>query len=132
MQQETRAFEQLDTRIVVVTFERTALARAYVEESGLAWPILVDETRALYRAYGMLRGSAWDIWGPKTWWAYAKELVRGRRPKATDINSDTHQLGGDVLIDPSGIVRLAHVGRGPADRPSVATILAARRDARHA
>ena len=127
MQQDERTFQQLDTRIVVVTFERGPLARAYAEDTGLAWPILVDETRALYRAYGMLRGTWWHVWGPRTWWAYTKELFRGRAPRAADLDSDTSQLGGDVLVDPSGTVRFLHVGSGPADRPAVATLVAARR-----
>jgi hypothetical protein len=31
--------------------------------------------------------------------------------------------GGDVLIDPTGIVSLHHVGAGPADRPAIETIM---------
>jgi len=106
---------------VVVTFQGLALARAYAQETQLAWPILVDEHLALYAAYGMERGHWWDIWGPASWWSYAKLLWQGHRwqPPAGDPN----QLGGDVLIDPQGIVRLHHVGRGPADRPTVASIL---------
>lgn len=131
MQQHEGAFETLDTQVVVVTFERSAIARVYAQQSGLRWPILVDETRALYHAYGMLRGTRRDIWGPRTWWAYAKELARGRLPLATDLESDTSQLGGDVLVDPKGIVRFVHVGSGPADRPSVTALLAARQASTH-
>jgi hypothetical protein len=127
LQQHERTFQELDTRIVVVTFERGPQARAYADDTGLGWPILVDETRAIYRAYGMLRGTAWQIWGPRTWWAYTKELFRGRVPPATGLHSDTSQLGGDVLVDPSGTVRFLHIGSGPADRPSIAALVAARR-----
>jgi len=110
--------------VVIVTFEASTFARTYVDETGLRWPILVDETRSLYRAYGMLRGRLRDIWGPRTWWAYAKELLRGRTPRPA--HADTSQLGGDVLIDSSGVVRLRHVGSGPADRPSIESIIRAR------
>jgi len=127
LQQHQQTFQDLDIRIVVVTFERGATARAYAQQTQFRWPILVDETRVLYRGYGMLRGTTWDIWGPRTWWAYARELVRGRLPHAVDASTDTSQLGGDVLVDPSGTVRLLHVGSGPGDRPPVATIVAARR-----
>jgi hypothetical protein len=54
-------------------------------------------------------------------------LFRGRTPRAVDLDSDTSQLGGDVLVDPSGIVRFLHVGSGPGDRPSIAALAAARR-----
>ena len=109
-----------------MTFESARVAQAYAAETGIEWPILVDETRHLYRAYGMLAGGMWDIWGPASWWAYLKELARGRLPRAS--RSDFRQLGGDVLIDPAGIVRFHHVGRGPADRPSVDTLLRVRTD----
>lgn len=111
--------------VVVVTFEANPFVRAYVAEMNISWPILIDQDRTLYRHYGMHRGHLWNIWGFRTWWAYAKELARGRLPKYS--GADTRQLGGDVLIDPGGIVRLHHVGSGPADRPSVAAIFEARR-----
>jgi hypothetical protein len=106
---------------LVVTFETGPAVRAYVEETGLPWPLLMDASRALYHAYGMHRGRWQDIWGPATWWAYARLALRGRW--ARHRSGDVAQLGGDVLIDPEGIVRVCHVGSGPADRPPVETLL---------
>lgn len=106
----------------MVTFENDFFARAYAAETALPWRILVDDARALYGSYGMLRASFLDVWGPRTWWAYLKEIARGRKPGKS--GGDICQRGGDVLIDPDGIVRLHHVGAGPADRPAVKTILA--------
>lgn len=93
----------------------------YVRDTGLDWPILIDESLALYHAYGMERGTLWQVWGPPSWWAYIKLLARGRRLRR--ISGDVLQLGGDVLIAPDGTVRYHYVGRGPADRPSVAELL---------
>lgn len=108
-------------KIAVVTFESDFLARGYVEETSLTWPLLVDDTRETYRAYGMLTASFWDILGPKTWWAYLKEILKGQKMKKSE--GDISQRGGDVLIDPNGIVSLHHIGVGPADRPTVESIL---------
>ncbi|MBW6503249.1 redoxin domain-containing protein [bacterium] len=110
-------------RIVVVTFENDFLARVYVEETSLHWPLLVDDTRETYRAYGMLSASFWEIWGPKTWWAYLKEILKGEKLRKSE--GDISQRGGDVLIDPEGIVALHHIGVGPADRPPVERLLQA-------
>lgn len=110
-----------NVKIVVVTFEAKLLARIYIEETSLVWPIIIDETRELYRSYGMLFASFWDIWGPKTWLAYLKEIIKGHKIKKSE--GDFMQRGGDVLIDPNGIVQMHHVGKGPADRPSVKMIL---------
>ena len=124
LQQQESTLVNLDVHVAIVTFESSPLARTYVQDTAVRWPLLVDESRSLYRAYGMFRGRVWDIWGPRTWWAYAKELMGGRLPKPS--HADTSQLGGDVLVDPQGTVRLMHGGSGPADRPAVADILAAR------
>ena len=107
--------------VCVVTFEAGPIAEAYVHEINLRWPLLVDQSRALYAAYGMHHGRWWDILGPRSWWAYAKLLVQGMGIKFS--GGDVRQLGGDVLVDPAGIVRLHHVGSGPADRPSVSSLL---------
>jgi peroxiredoxin len=104
-------------KVVVVTFAHDYLARSYVEDTGLTWPLLIDSDRRAYCSYGMLEASFWDIWGPKTWLVYGRELLKGRKLEKSE--DDIYQRGGDVLIDPDGIVRLHHVGDGPADRPAV-------------
>jgi hypothetical protein len=123
LQQHEAELERRDVKVVVVTFEAGFLARAYIEDTGFGWPLLIDSTREVYKAYDMLEATFWDIWGPHTWWAYLKELTRGRFPKRSE--GDISQRGGDVLIDPGGIVRFHHVGQGPGDRPSVKSILKA-------
>ena len=122
LQQYEADLDSCGVKVAVVTFEAGFLARAYIEDTGLRWPLLIDATRELYRAYGMLEASFWDIWGPSTWWAYLKEIAHGRLPKKSE--GDISQRGGDVLVDPGGIVRLHHVGQGPGDRPSARSILA--------
>jgi len=110
-----------NVKIAVVTFENDLFARSYVADTTLTWPLLIDDTRETYRNYGMLSASFWDIWGPKTWWAYLKQIMKGERLRKSE--GDIYQRGGDVLIDPNGIVSLHHVGAGPADRPAIETIL---------
>ena len=121
MRDHEAEFNRLNVKIVVVTFENDYFARSYVAESGLSWPLLIDESRETYKSYGMLSASFWDIWGPKSWWAYLKLILKGERLRKSE--GDIYQRGGDVLIDPAGIVRLHHIGKGPADRPAVESIL---------
>jgi len=112
--------------VAAVTFETPERAQDYVAETGFPWPMLIDASRSLYRAFGMERGSVWAVWGPQNWGAYFRIMARGRMPRRP--HDDVQQLGGDVLVDPRGIVRLHHVGRGPADRPSIDTLLDAVRE----
>ena len=100
MRQREEEIELLDLSVMVVTFQAGPLVEAYVHQTGLQWPVLIDPTLSLYQTYGMGHGRWLDIWGPATMWIYFKLMARGRRPHgpAGDIN----QLGGDVLVDPAG------------------------------
>ncbi len=121
MRDREEEFSKLNVKIVVVTFEANFLSRNYEEETLRKWPLIIDENRELYRNYGMLSASFWNIWGPKTWLAYLKEIMKGQKLKKSE--GDIMQRGGNVLIDPNGIVRVHYVGEGPADRPSFEMIL---------
>ena len=127
MQQAEGALEALAIRVLVVTFEAPAAARAYVAETKTRWPVLCDELRSLYRQYGMGRARWRHLLGPSALRAYARAMARGRLPRWPA--ADPMQQGGDVLIDADGIVRLLHVGKGPGHRPPVERLLAVRRTA---
>ncbi|MCA9148092.1 MAG: redoxin domain-containing protein [Planctomycetales bacterium] len=107
--------------VFVVTFETRARATAYVQDMGLTWPLLIDEQRLLFRSFGMEHGTHREILGWASWLVYFRLFWRGRKMQRP--TGDVYQLGGDVLIDPTGVVQHIHVGRGPADRPTVDEIL---------
>jgi alkyl hydroperoxide reductase subunit AhpC len=113
--------KQLDIQVIVITFDVDFLARAYVRETSLKWPLLADPQRTLYSGYGFLRGSLWDLYNPVSIAKYIGVILRGQRPGRP--GADWHQLGGDVLIDPNGVVRLLHKSLSPHDRPSIESIL---------
>jgi len=119
--EQNKELDVLGVSVVMVTFESTTSAGGYAKDTATDWPILIDEQRHLYESYQMHRAGFWDIWGPKTWRAYFEQLMKGNFPRLT--KGDIHQRGGDVLIDPQGHIRLHHVGAGPADRPSVDSII---------
>ena len=125
MRQAEGELERLGVKLLAVTFEGAEAARAYAAETGLSWPLLVDTDRRLYHAYGMGKARFRHLFGPATLRAYWREALLGQLPRLP--RADTAQQGGNVLIDGAGLVRFHHVGRGPADRPPVAKLLAARR-----
>lgn len=107
---------------MVISFDSEAFARQYVQETGLEWPLLLNNNLTLYHAYDMVRGSWWDIYNPLSIGRYLSLMFRGKKPGKP--GRDWRQLGGDVLIDPNRMVRLHHVSEHPHDRPSVDSIIA--------
>ena len=124
MQQAREELDRLEIQTLVVTFEGRDEAREYLDETGLIWPLLVDTERQLVRAYDMHKAKLRHLWGFATMRAYGREALQGRFPRLP--RADTVQQGGNVLIDPAGVVRFHHVGSGPADRPTVERVVAAR------
>ena len=121
LRQQEKSLQQSGVQVAVVTFDADFMALAYVKETQLPWPLLVDKDRELYRRYQMTRGGWWSIYGPLSIWRYIRLVLRHRRWH--DPGSDYRQLGGDVLIDPEGIVRLHFVSSSPHDRPTPEAIL---------
>lgn len=115
-------FAAREIAVAIVTFDAEFMARAYVDQTNLQWPLLIDADHATYEAYGMKRASWWTIYRPSSLWNYVKLIFRGRTVHKP--GSDYRQLGGDVLIDPAGMVRLHYLSESPHDRPTPEEILA--------
>lgn len=122
MRKHEDRLSELEIEVAVVTFDGDFMARSYIEQTKLPWPLLIDSQRELYRAYGMERADWWSIYGPASIWHYMK-LVFGRGRRIEKPGSDFRQLGGNVLIDPAGHVQFHHVSESPHDRPTVEEIL---------
>ena len=122
MRERKTELESLGAEVLVVTFESDSVARKYVAETNLPWPLVIDTERSLYQAYGMASAHSRDLYGPRVVWLYLKLIFRGGRVRLP--TGDTRQLGGDVIVDPQGIVRFHHVAEGPAGRPAIESLLA--------
>lgn len=101
--------------VKVVTFDDLWRAQAYVRETDLKWPLLVDSQRQLYQAYQFQRVGWWKLIRPIAIFRYLLNILRGTFPGKP--GRDVKQLGGDVLIDPQGVIQLIHASQHPHDRP---------------
>ena len=121
LQQRKAELEELGVKVYIVTFDDNSLARRYVEENAPDWPLLLDPGRTVYRRFGMGRANWWTLAKPSTLWKYFVMWCKGTKPQK--VGSDVHQLGGDVLVDPEGVLRLDYVSKEPHDRPDIDTII---------
>lgn len=102
--------------VLLISFGIEAWARAWLEDTGVSFPLLLDQERRVYRTYDLDHSIA-RVWNLNTLWYYVRALLAGR--ELHPIKGDPHQLGGNFLIDGDGRIRFAHRSREPTDRPSV-------------
>jgi len=112
--------EAYNARVTIISFASTTLARKWIEETQANFQILIDPEMKSYQAFG-LEYSLARSWSPKIWFEYARLMAHGRKWRG--IQGDSGQLGGDFIIDRSGIIRMAYRSHDPADRPKVNYIL---------
>jgi peroxiredoxin len=86
-------------QVVTVVAQRSDAVRRYVEETGLPFNILVDESRAALKAYGVWHRIGLDAWNIA-------------RPAL-------------FLIDPSGSIRYSFIAESQEEFPSHDEILKA-------
>jgi peroxiredoxin len=113
-------FEALNARILLIGFEPADRARAWMREGKITFPFLIDPDRAVYRAYGLKR-SVLRSWHPRNLWFYFRRILRGE--SIPRFEADPNQMGGDFVIDPNKVVRLAYYSKDATDRPSVEQLL---------
>ncbi len=118
-------FQRLGVQVLIISFGADFWARAWQQDTGSPYPLLLDPARATYQAYG-LGTSFVRVWSPHVMFHYLKLRLRGR--KLLPVQGDPHQLGGDFVVDASGFIRLAHASKDPVDRPPVEKLLAALRN----
>jgi peroxiredoxin len=123
--QNISEFEALGTQVLIIGFQETQISRQWLERSGVSFSFLMDPDRKVYRAYGLGR-SVWRSWHPRNLWSYFKRMLAGQGlPR---ITADPNQMGGDFIVDRTGVVRLAYFSHDPTDRPSVEQLLDLLRD----
>ena len=97
------------------------LLQQWMNETCHSFEVLLDRDRTVYKVYQLER-SRLRSWHPRVIWIYIKRWLQ----HGTFYDShgdDTSQLGGDFIVDKSGILRLVHPSRDPTDRPSVDDLL---------
>ena len=110
-----------NAEVVVISFGAEFWVKVWQEQTQAPFPLLLDQERKAYRAYG-LEQSVLRSWGLKNLWYYAKAVVQ-RKPLYDSHGEDTSQLGGDFIIDNSGILRYTHPSQEPTDRPAIEQLL---------
>jgi hypothetical protein len=110
-------------RVAAVGLGDARYARAFREESGITFPLLVDVAREAYRAAELRSASLLHVLRPDNIAALLRARAAGHRQRRKGPNP--FQLGGSFVFGPGNVERYRHVSQTFGDNAPVAALLAA-------
>lgn len=118
MRDHYAAFCELNAEVIALAaVDRKPLA-GFARELNLPFPVLSDVTGEVYRAFGLGKGM---VIRSRTLLAAARLVWRAKRLYRPV--GDIMQVGGDFIVDGSGVIRYVHSSEDPTDRPEAAELL---------
>jgi hypothetical protein len=123
-------FEKAAVTLVLIGQGTPRQAARFRESWDIELPVLVDAKRESYRAAGAKVATMGELLGPRSVSrGAAKTLASGGRIRQGRVIGHPAQLGGALVIDPSGTVIWSHMSEDPSDNASPEEILEAARNA---
>ncbi len=119
------AFREAGARLAAIGLGDREYARHFREETGITFPLLIDEQREAYRAAGLGKASLWHLLRPDNFAARRRARAAGHRQHR--LGKDPFQLGGSFVFGPGDVDLYAHVSETFGDSAGPAALLAAAR-----
>jgi AhpC/TSA antioxidant enzyme len=116
-------FRALGARVAAIGLGDLAYARAFRDESRIAFPLLVDTEREAYQAAGLRSATLRHLLRRDNFVAGRRARAAGHRQGRTGPNP--FQLGGSFVLGPGDLDRYAHVSETFGDNAPVSALLAA-------
>ena len=116
-------FRKAGARLAAIGLGDPQYAQAFREETGIGFPLLIDERREAYRAAGLKKASLLHLLRRDN--AVARKRARAGGHRQHKLGKDPLQLGGSFVFGPGNVDRYAYVSRTLGDNPDPAALLAA-------
>ena len=98
-------------------------AAMFREETGIKFPLLIDEERAAYHAAGLKSANLFHLLRSDN--AQARKRAQAGGFRQHKLGRNPFQLGGSFVFGPGNVDRYAHVSQTFGDNAPVAALLAA-------
>jgi peroxiredoxin len=98
-------------------------AKAFREETGITFPLLIDADRKAYRAAELKKANLLHLLRSDN--AAARKRAKAGGFKQTQLGENPFQLGASFVLAPGNVDKFIHVSETFGDNTSVADILAA-------
>lgn len=123
MRAQEAAFRQKGAKLAAIGLGDSAYAKHFREDTGITFPLLVDEKREAYRAIELRNASLLHLLRKEN--AMARKRAKAGGHRQHKLGKDPFQLGGSFVFGPGNQDRFTHVSDTFGDNASPADLLAA-------
>lgn len=123
MRDHEPAFRGKGARLAAIGLGGLHYAQAFRAESGITFPLLVDEERQAYRAAGLRRASLIHLLRRDNSIARTRARVAGHRQQR--LGKNPFQLGGSFVFGPGNVDLYTHLSQTFGDNAAPDDLLAA-------
>ena len=123
MREHEAALRELGANLAAVGLGDRNYARIFRDETGIRFPLLIDEQRIAYRAVGLRSANLLHLLRSEN--NTARERARSAGHRQHRLGRNPFQLGGSFVFGPGEVDRFAHVSSTFGDNATPEALLAA-------
>jgi len=123
LREHETTFREKGARLAAIGLGDVHFARVFREETGITFPLLIDERRQAYRAAGLRKASLLHLLRRDN--KRARERAQAAGFRQHRLGKNPFQLGGSLVFGPGNIDRFAHLSKTFGDNATPGTLLAA-------
>lgn len=123
MRANEEAFRERGAALAAVGLGDFAYAKAFRDETGIRFPLLVDEKRETYRAMELKSANLLHLLRKDNFEARARAKAAGHSQH--QLGKNPFQLGGSFVFGPGDVDRFAHFSETFGDNASIQSLLGA-------
>jgi hypothetical protein len=116
-------FSQKGARLAAIGLGDKNYGHLFREETGITFPLLIDEERVAYRVAELGVGSLFHIFRADNMAARKRAKKSGHRQRM--LGKNPFQLGGSFVFSPGNRDLYAHISKTFGDNASISELLAA-------
>ena len=123
MRAHAQSFRDRGAALAAVGLGDRAYARAFRDETGITFPLLVDEKRQAYEALELKSANLLHLFRKDN--AAARNRAKAAGHAQHSLGKNPFQLGGSFVFGPGDVDRFAHISETFGDNAPIESLLAA-------
>jgi hypothetical protein len=123
LREREKAFRDKGAALAAIGLGGRHYARVFREETGITFPLLIDEERRAYRAAGLRSANLLHLLRSDN--AASRKRAQAAGHHQHSLGKNPFQLGGSFVFGPGNVDRFAHISETFGDNASLDALLAA-------